>query len=587
MTVSFIANALCLWALLASQQPATSPAARGAAQRPLASAFPEIERIFTSWVDRVRAPGAIMGVIVDGELVWVRAAGIADTTRRAPVTDNTVFRIASMTKSFTALAVLKLRDEGRLSLDDPASRYVPELADLRYPTSDSPTITIRHLLTHSEGFPEDNPWGDRQLAQPRETMSAWMRQGIPFSTPPGTAYEYSNYGFAILGQIVERVSKRPYDQYMAAEILGPLGLRDSTFEKSRVPADRLAQGYRWEDGAWKEEPILAHGTFGAMGGLWTSTRDLARYVAYQMSAWPPRDGPDPGPVRRASLREMQQAWRWQPARTTRAAVDRPLELSVSAYGYGLGIAQNCRFRHVVSHGGGLPGYGSLMLWLPEHGVGLIGMANVTYAGWRGVFNESLAALAETVSLKPRPVRPDPALVQAKADVSRMVSAWDAALASRVAADNLFLDQSADRRAARLRELAGRHGACRADERLDAENALRGTWRMTCERGRLQVAITLAPTMPPRVQYLSVRSIMPPGPAMQAALEGTQQRIAADAAAWGACRPGEAIGGDGVRESVVSLECERGRLIARLVLDPADSTLTSFTLVPAGDEACVP
>jgi len=81
---------------------------------------------------------------------------------------------------------------------------VPALAGLPYPTEDSPTLTIRHLLTHSEGFPEDNPWGDRQLAQSDETIRAWMRAGIPFSNAPGTAYEYSNYGFAILGQVVTR-----------------------------------------------------------------------------------------------------------------------------------------------------------------------------------------------------------------------------------------------------------------------------------------------------------------------------------------------------------------------------------------------
>src|SRR5204863_4720281 len=101
--------------------------------------------------------------------------GVRETRNHARVTPDTTFRIASMTKSFTALSILKLRDEGKLSLDDPVARYVPALAGLPYPTKDSPTLTIRHLLTHSEGFPEDNPWGDRQLAQSDETLRAWMR----------------------------------------------------------------------------------------------------------------------------------------------------------------------------------------------------------------------------------------------------------------------------------------------------------------------------------------------------------------------------------------------------------------------------
>jgi CubicO group peptidase (beta-lactamase class C family) len=555
--------------------------------RKLAAAFPEIERVFTSWVERVHAPGAAMGVIVDGELVWVKTSGVSDVKGRAEVTPDTVFRIASMTKSFTALAVLRLRDEGKLSLEDEAAKHVPELAGLKYPTADSPAITIRLLLTHSEGFPEDNPWGDRQLAQPLDTMSRWMREGIPFSTVPGTAYEYSNYGFAILGQIVERVSKQPYDRYVTEHILEPLGMRASTFERAAVPAGRMARGYRWEDGAWKEEPILAHGTFGAMGGLWTSTRDLARYVAFHLAAWPPRGGADPGPVERSSVREMQQAWRWQRARAARSAPDAPVELLASAYGYGLGIAQTCRFGHIVSHGGGLPGYGSLMLWLPEHGVGLIGMANLTYAGWRGVFNEALAALDRTGALQPRVVPPSPALLQAKRDVSALVSNWDDGLAKRIAADNLFLDESAERREARLRELKNTHGACAPDEPIDAENALRGTWRMTCERGWLNVAVTLSPTSPPRVQYLGVQSVLPPGDKMKGALEAARPRILEEAGEWGACRLGEAVAGDGARTTVVRVTCDRGPFLARVSIDPPSGRLDSLTFLPAPGNACAP
>ena len=135
----------------------------------LAAAFPEIEKLFKASAERM--PGAVMGIIVDGELVWVKTAGVREASPTAAeankVTPETVFRIASMTKSFTAMAILKLRDEGKLSLDDPAARYVPELANLSYPTSDSPVITIRHLLTHSEGFPEDNPWGRSPVSPTR------------------------------------------------------------------------------------------------------------------------------------------------------------------------------------------------------------------------------------------------------------------------------------------------------------------------------------------------------------------------------------------------------------------------------------
>ena len=172
----------------------------------LAAAYGDVDRVFQDFVAKAHVPGAAWGIVIDGELAHSGVAGFRDVEGKAPVTLDTAFRIASMTKSFTAISILKLRDEGKLSLDDPAERYVPELQALVYPTTDSPHITIRHLLSHAEGFPEDNPWGDRQLADTDAQLTEMLRGGIPFSNSPGVAYEYSNYGFAILGRIVSRVS---------------------------------------------------------------------------------------------------------------------------------------------------------------------------------------------------------------------------------------------------------------------------------------------------------------------------------------------------------------------------------------------
>lgn len=579
--------------------------------RKLAAAFPEIERQFTAWFERYRRPGAVMGIIVDGELVWVKGAGVQNTQTRARVTPDSVFRIASMTKSFTAMAVLKLRDEGKLSLDDPVSRYVPSLAQLPYPTKDSPAITIRHLLTHSEGFPEDNPWGDRQLAQTDETMREWMRAGIPFSNAPGVAFEYSNYGFAILGQVVARASGRPYARYVRDEILRPLGMSASTFEVSEIPRERVAAGYRLEENVWKDEALLAHGSFGPMGGLWTSARDLARYVAFLMSAFPARDDAERGPISRASAREMQQAWRAEGMSVFRNSVDAPLQLSSYSYGYGLSVTQDCRHDYIVSHGGGLPGYGSLMRWLPEYGVGLIGMANVTYAGWSVMFNDAVAAMHRTGALQKRTPEPSPALLAAQRDVSQLVNKWDERLASRIAADNLFMDEPAARRAAAFKELAERHGNCRADVKIEAENALRGSWKMPCERGWVNVLITLAPTSLPRVQALHADSVMPPSGETNRVLESVvrlmgswdakaaealaapgldlerMRRQFAAASAWGECKVGEALSGDGRGESGIRLNCANGRLAARLSLDTATHRLKRLELLASRLDRCVP
>ncbi len=112
-----------------------------------------------------------------------------------------------MTKSFTALAILKLRDEGKLSLEDPVAKWIPEFARMELPTRDTPPLQLRQLLSHSAGFPEDNPWGDQQLSVTDAVLDQWLRKGIPFSTPPGTRYEYSNYAFGLLGRVVDEGSR--------------------------------------------------------------------------------------------------------------------------------------------------------------------------------------------------------------------------------------------------------------------------------------------------------------------------------------------------------------------------------------------
>jgi CubicO group peptidase (beta-lactamase class C family) len=152
-------------------------------------------------------------------------------------------------------------------------------------------------------------------------MARMIRGGIPFSNPPGVAYEYSNFGFAMLGRIVARVSGQPYATYIREKILAPLGMTSTTMEAEQVPADRLARGYRWEDEQWKDEPPLPDGAFGSMGGMLTSIHDLGRWVGFLMSAWPPRSDAEEGPVRRASVRELQELWRSRPSRVTVAGRD--------------------------------------------------------------------------------------------------------------------------------------------------------------------------------------------------------------------------------------------------------------------------
>ncbi|HYW31135.1 MAG TPA: serine hydrolase domain-containing protein [Gemmatimonas sp.] len=471
----------------------------------LQRAMPGVDSVMRAFAVANRVPGIAYGVIVDGRLMHVAALGLREVPSKAPVDTSSVFRIASMTKSFTALAILQLRDAGRLSLDDPAERYVPELKGLRYATSDAPRITVRHLLTHSAGFPEDNPWGDQQLAATNDDLARMVRSGIPFSNAPGVAYEYSNFGFALLGRIVQNVSGMRYAQYIQQRVLRPLGMTSTTMEARDVRSGRLAHGYRLQDGAWLEEPSLPDGSFGAMGGMLTSSADLSRWVALMLDAWPARDGAESPVLKRSSLREMQQIARFSGA-SARSA-NGGLSMSAGGYAYGLRVAQNCLFSHIVSHSGGLPGFGSQMRWLPEHGVGIVALGNLTYTGWNGPIDAAFEVLARGGGLTPRVAQPAPVLLAMQDRVTRLVQSWEQPLADSIAAMNLFLDESGPRRAAvigKLRDAAG--GSCNMRTPIQAENALRGQWDIKCATGSLRVGITLAPTEPARVQQLTVARV---------------------------------------------------------------------------------
>lgn len=143
--------------------------------------LPGIDSIYKRHAEDNHFPGISFGVVVDGELIYKNSYGYTDVAKKTPVTSSSMFRIASMSKSFTAMAILKLRDEGKLNLDDPAYFYIPELKNIKYPTADAPHITIRHLLTHGAGFPEDNPWGDRQLADNDRDLMEFIGKQISFS----------------------------------------------------------------------------------------------------------------------------------------------------------------------------------------------------------------------------------------------------------------------------------------------------------------------------------------------------------------------------------------------------------------------
>ena len=144
----------------------------------LTTTFPLVEKLFREQAAKNHYPGTAFGIMLDRKLVYSGAFGYTDVDKKTPATTQSLFRIASMTKSLTAMAILKLRDAGKLRLDDPAEQYIPELKSHKYLTADAPRITVRNLLTHSAGFPEDNPWGDRQLADSNADLLNLIKKRI-------------------------------------------------------------------------------------------------------------------------------------------------------------------------------------------------------------------------------------------------------------------------------------------------------------------------------------------------------------------------------------------------------------------------
>src|SRR6266851_8819323 len=191
--------------------------------------FADVDTLAAGYHQRGGQPGLAYGIVIGGELV--HAAGLGERHLGGPPPDDgTVFRIASMTKSFTASAIMALRDDGALKLDDLAGAYVPELRDWPPVSPDSARISIRHLLTMTAGFPTDDPWGDRQQGLPLEEFASFLSKGVRFNWAPGTGFEYSNLGYAILGRVISAVTGVAYPDYIRHRLLNPLGMTRTGYE---------------------------------------------------------------------------------------------------------------------------------------------------------------------------------------------------------------------------------------------------------------------------------------------------------------------------------------------------------------------
>lgn len=266
--------------------------------------WPMIAARFAQRVQETGIVGASLLFVKNGTAMHQAVAGLQDRDANRPVDRETIFHWASITKTFTGVAIMQLRDRGLLSLDDPVVRYVPELREVHNPFGDIAQVKIRHLMSHSGGFRAGTwPWGGDQPWHPFEpTRWAQLVAMMPYTNlafAPGTQYSYSNPGVVFLGRIIEALSGDDYEVYVTKNILMPLGMTHTFFD--RAPAflrDHRSHSYGGRRDALHENPFdFDSGITVSNGGLNAPLADMAKYLAFLI------DGNE-AVLKQASLLEM-------------------------------------------------------------------------------------------------------------------------------------------------------------------------------------------------------------------------------------------------------------------------------------------
>jgi CubicO group peptidase (beta-lactamase class C family) len=391
---------------------------------PVAGGAEQFNAKLASFVRENRVYGAAAGVVHDGELVWSGGAGFADLAARRPSGPDVLYRIASITKTFTGTAILQLRDAGKLDLDDQVVTWIPELADCASPETIG-GVTLRRLLSHESGLVSEPP-GTDFMAEPPVYQGVVARNlervgEIFTAVPPNTQVKYCNLGYQLLGEVVSRVSEIPYPQYVAERILTPLEMSSTGFEPLEPAlAKRRAVGYSGR--AFSDELAVAPAMppEWAEGGLWSTVADLGRWLSFQLAAHPgPADltgEPTDSPVLSAA---------------TRREMHKPRYLSDDEWTTAWGISWYAVRKDDVTwvqHSGGLPGFASGACFDRASRVGAIVLVNGSgdapqLAMALGAQARELAAAAppELAAPKPTPADLRPLLgLYAPPDLSFMV-----------------------------------------------------------------------------------------------------------------------------------------------------------------------
>jgi CubicO group peptidase (beta-lactamase class C family) len=304
-----------------------------------------------------KIPGLSAGVVYDQDLIWHKGYGNANRDKLIPADENTIYRVASITKLFTATMLMQLRDAGKLSLDDPIEKYLPEF-QIKSSHSDARPATFRQVASHGSGLPREGAhegWRSATMPMIEELLKSLtdVEMRLPVMTEP----KYSNLGIAIMGHALSHVAGQRYDEYVRENILQPLGMTQTGFDPSAY-GDERAIGYHLAKGKFEISPTWDEKGFRPAGGMYSSVSDIARFISLQF-----RDGSAGGKqiLGGSSLREMHSP----------VLVASDFE---TGFGIGWGI-RRAAGKKVIGHSGGLPGYTTNISLVPSMKLAVIVFTN--------------------------------------------------------------------------------------------------------------------------------------------------------------------------------------------------------------------
>lgn len=322
-----------------------------------------LETWIQSVIDFDRIPGISIAVVHDQKIIYAKGFGYADIKKKIKATPNTIYRIASISKLFTAIAEMQLQELGKLSIEDPVSKYLPWFTP-KLMSSEPQTLTLKDLLRHSSGLPHEpdhTVWSDPDLLFPSREELIDRVSNLRMSYITNTNFNYSNLGYSLLGEVVSIVSGMKYEDYITENILEPLGLEATTpYLPKESMKSKMAIGYgRWPRKGTREE--VTNYDWRAItpaGGFASTVKDIAEFAKWQFRVL---DGKDDFILSQETLKEMQT-----------------IQWSNPQWGFGFSIWQ-IEDKCFVGHQGGCPGYKSQIILCPEEKIAVVAMINASDA----------------------------------------------------------------------------------------------------------------------------------------------------------------------------------------------------------------